>query len=435
MNIYMITLGCSKNQVDSEMILGFLKNHGSNVVATPEEADILMVNTCAFILSAREEAINTILELAKYKTGNKKLIVMGCLAQRYKDELISELPEVDYFMKIDDYKEIASVLNNLLHTNYKESDTLSFLDRVTDEPDYMTYVRISDGCLNRCAFCAIPLIRGRLKSRTIEDIYQEVEDRVDKGTYEINIISQDTTRYGFDLYKKNALVDLLTKLVEIKGNYKIRLFYLYPEIVTDELIEFIKKNPEHLMPYFDIPLQHSEDHVLKDMKRRGNRAYLVDLIAKIRREIPHAIFRTTMMVGFPGETDEDVDNMIDFMKTTKFDRLGVFTYSPEEGTVGAIMPNQVPEHVKNERYNKVMKAQFYISLEKNREKIDQNFDVLIESYDESNFMYKGRSYGFAPDDIDGCIYVAAHEELKPGQIVSVNIKDADSYSLTGEQND
>ncbi len=435
MNIYMITLGCSKNQVDSEMILGFLKNHGSNVVATPEEADILMVNTCAFILSAREEAINTILELAKYKTGNKKLIVMGCLAQRYKDELISELPEVDYFMKIDDYKEIASVLNNLLHTNYKESDTLSFLDRVTDEPDYMTYVRISDGCLNRCAFCAIPLIRGRLKSRTIEDIYQEVEDRVNKGTYEINIISQDTTRYGFDLYKKNALVDLLTKLVEIKGNYKIRLFYLYPEIVTDELIEFIKNNPEHLMPYFDIPLQHSEDHVLKYMKRRGNRAYLVDLIAKIRREIPHAIFRTTMMVGFPGETDEDVDNMIDFMKTTKFDRLGVFTYSPEEGTVGAVMPNQVPEHVKNERYNKVMKAQFYISLEKNREKIGQNFDVLIESYDESNFMYKGRSYGFAPDDIDGCIYVAAHEELKPGQIVSVNIKDADSYSLTGEQND
>ncbi len=435
MNIYMITLGCSKNQVDSEMILGFLKNHSSNVVATPEEADILMVNTCAFILSAREEAINTILELAKYKTGNKKLIVMGCLAQRYKDELISELPEVDYFMKIDDYKEIASVLNNLLHTNYKESDTLSFLDRVTDEPDYMTYVRISDGCLNRCAFCAIPLIRGRLKSRTIEDIYQEVEDRVNKGTYEINIISQDTTRYGFDLYKKNALVDLLTKLVEIKGNYKIRLFYLYPEIVTDELIDFIKNNPEHVMPYFDIPLQHSEDHVLKDMKRRGNRAYLVDLIAKIRREIPHAIFRTTMMVGFPGETDEDVDNMIDFMKTTKFDRLGVFTYSPEEGTVGAVMPNQVPEHVKNERYNKVMKAQFYISLEKNREKIGQNFDVLIESYDESNFMYKGRSYGFAPDDIDGCIYVAAHEELKPGQIVSVNIKDADSYSLTGEQND
>ncbi len=434
MNVYMITLGCSKNQVDSEMILGFLKNHGANVVALPEEADILMVNTCAFILSAREEAINTILELAKYKTGNKKLIVMGCLAQRYKDELIPELPEVDYFMKIDDYKDISRVLNNLLHTDYKESDLLSFTERVTDTPDYMTYVRISDGCLNRCAFCAIPLIRGRLKSRTIEDIKDEVSKAVQKGTYEINIISQDTTRYGYDLYKKNALVDLLKELVTIEGNYKIRLFYLYPEIVTDELIDFIKNNPNHIMPYFDIPLQHSEDKVLKAMNRRGNREYLVSLLNKIKERIPHAIFRTTMMVGFPGETEEDVDNLIKFMKEIKFDRLGVFTYSPEEGTKGALM-EQIPDSIKNDRYNRVMEAQFYISLEKNREKIGKNFDVLIESYDESQFMYTGRSYGFAPDDIDGCVYVAAHEELKPGQIVSVNIKDADSYSLTGEQND
>lgn len=433
MNVYMITLGCSKNQVDSEMILGFLKNHGANVVATPEEADILMVNTCAFILSAREEAINTILELAKYKTGNKKLIVMGCLAQRYKEELIPELPEVDYFMKIDDYKDIARVLNNLLHTSYKESDLLSFTDRVTDTPDYMTYVRISDGCLNRCAFCAIPLIRGRLKSRTIEDIKDEVVKAVNKGTYEINIISQDTTRYGYDLYKKNALVDLLKELVTIEGKFKIRLFYLYPEIVSDELIDFIKDNPDHIMPYFDIPLQHSEDKVLKAMNRRGDRAYLVSLLNKIKTKIPHAIFRTTMMVGFPGETEEDVENMIEFMKEIKFDRLGVFTYSPEEGTKGALM-EQIPDSVKNDRYNRVMEAQFYISLEKNREKIGQNFDVLIEGYDESNFMYYGRSYGFAPDDIDGSVYVAAHEELKAGDIVSINIKDADSYSLTGEQN-
>jgi len=431
----MITLGCSKNQVDSEMVLGFLKNHGNNVVATPEEADILMVNTCAFIVSAREEAINTILELAKYKTEDKLLVVMGCLSQRYKEELIESLPEVDYFMTIDDYKNISEVLNGLLHTNYKDSDTLSYIERVTDEPDYMTYVRISDGCLNRCAFCAIPLIRGRLKSRTIEDIKNEVEIAVKKGTYEINIISQDTTRYGFDLYKKNALPDLLNELVKIPGKFKLRLFYLYPEIVTDELIQVIKNNPEHIMPYFDIPLQHSEDHVLKSMRRRGNRAYLVELIEKIRKEIPDAIFRTTMLVGFPGETEEDIDNLIKFMQTTKFDRLGTFTYSPEEGTLGATMENQIPEAVKNDRYNRVMKAQFYISLEKNREKIGKNFDVLIESFDEANLMYRGRSYGFAPDDIDGCIYVAAHEELHPGDIVSVNIKDADSYSLTGEQND
>lgn len=434
MNVYMITLGCSKNQVDSEMVLGFLKNHGNKVVATPEEADVLMVNTCAFILSAREEAINTILNLAKFKTGKKKLIVMGCLAQRYKDELINEIPEVDYFMTIDDYKNISRVLNNLLHTDYKESDTLSFIERVTDTPDYMTYVRISDGCLNRCAFCAIPLIRGRLHSRTIEDIENEVRLAVEKGTYEINLISQDTTKYGYDLYKKEALVDLLKVLVKIPGKFKIRLFYLYPEIVTDELIDFIKDNPDHIMPYFDIPLQHSEDRVLKAMRRRGNREYLVSLLNKIKDRIPHAIFRTTMLVGFPGETDEDIDNLIKFMQEIKFDRLGVFTYSPEEGTLGATM-EQIPESVKNERYNKVMEAQFYISLEKNREKIGQNFDVLIEGYDEENFMYLGRSYGFAPDDIDGCVYVAAHEDLKVGQIVNVNIKDADSYSLTGEQND
>jgi ribosomal protein S12 methylthiotransferase len=434
MKIYMISLGCSKNQVDSEMMLGFLKNHGNQVVATPEEADLLMVNTCAFIQSAREEAINTILELAKFKTGNKKLVVLGCLSQRYKEELIKELPEVDYFMKIDEYKNVAEVLNGLLHTSYKETDTLSFIERVTDEPDYMTYVRISDGCLNRCAFCAIPLIRGRLKSRTIEDIKQEVELGVKRGVYEFNIISQDTTRYGFDLYKKNALVDLLSELVKIEGKFKLRLFYLYPEIVTDELISFIRDHKDKVMPYFDIPLQHSEDHVLKAMRRRGDRAYLINLIDKIRREIPEAIFRTTMLVGFPGETEEDVDNLIKFMQTTKFDRLGTFTYSPEEGTEGAKL-EQIPEAVKNDRYNRVMKAQFYISLEKNREKIGRDFDVLIESYDEENFMYRGRSYGFAPDDIDGCIYVAAHEELKPGQVVSVRIKDADSYSLTGAQND
>jgi len=434
MNIYMVTLGCSKNQVDSEMVLGFLKNHGNTIVANPENADILMVNTCAFILSAKEEAINTILEVAKYKTEGKKLIVMGCLAQRYKDELISELPEVDYFLKIDDYKDISKVLNNLLHTSYKENDLLSYTERVTDTPNYMTYVRISDGCLNRCAFCAIPLIRGRLKSRTIEDIENEVRIAVSKGTYEINIISQDTTRYGYDLYKKNALVDLLKVLVKIEGKFKIRLFYLYPEIVTDELIDFIKDNPDHIMPYFDIPLQHCEDKVLKAMRRRGNREYLVSLLKKIKERIPHAIFRTTMLVGFPGETDEDVDHLVEFMQDIKFDRLGVFTYSPEEGTIGATL-EQIPDAIKNERYNKVMKAQFYISLEKNREKIGQNFDVLIEGYDEDNLMYTGRTYGFAPDDIDGCVYVAAHQELKPGDIVNVCIKDADSYSLTGEQND
>lgn len=433
MKMYMISLGCAKNQVDSEMILSFLKQNDFKLVDNPEDAELLMVNTCAFIQSAKEEAIQTILNLADYKTKGKKLVVFGCLSQRYKDELINELPEVDMFVTIKEYEHIADKLNELFNqTKFSTEQHLSHLRRYYKTPSYMRYIRISDGCLNRCAFCAIPLIRGLLKSRTIEDITEEVKQAVFEGVYEINLISQDTTKYGFDLYKKLALVDLLDSLCKIEGNFKIRLLYLYPDIVTDELIDFIK-NHDKVMPYFDIPLQHSEDRLLKLMKRRGDRAFLIDLIKKIRREIPHAIFRTTMIVGFPTETEEDVDNLIEFMKETKFDRLGAFTYSKEEGTLGATYDGEIAPEVQNERYNRVMEAQFYISLEQNRKQINKEFDVLIEDYDEDNFMYIGRSYGFAPDDIDGTIFVAAHQELKAGDVVRVKILDADSYTLTGEQ--
>lgn len=434
MKMFMISLGCAKNQVDSEMIVGFMQQNKENVlVDNPEDADLLMVNTCAFIESAREEAINTILELASYKTKNKKLVVLGCLSQRYKDELIKELPEVDLFISIKDYDRIAELLNKLFDEQIFSSEAhLSHLRRTYKTPNYMRYVRISDGCLNRCAFCAIPLIRGLLKSRTIEDIKAEVIQAVSEGVYEINIISQDTTKYGFDLYKKLALVDLLKELVSIEGNFKIRLLYLYPDIVTDELISFIKNNPK-VMPYFDIPLQHSEDRILKLMKRRGMRDFLVDLIKKIRKEIPNAIFRTTMIVGFPTETEEDVDSLIEFMKETKFDRLGAFTYSPEEGTLGATYDGQIDEAIKQERYNRVMDAQFYISLEQNRKQIGSELEVLIEDYDADSYMYIGRSYGFAPDDIDGAIYVAAIKEHNPGDVINVKILDADSYTLTGQE--
>lgn len=434
MKMYMISLGCAKNQVDSEMIVGFMQQDKENIlVDNPEDADLLMVNTCAFIESAREEAINTILDLASYKKRDSKLVVLGCLSQRYKDELIGELPEVDLFISIKDYDRIAELLNGLFNkTIFSSTSHLSHLRRTYKIPPYMRYIRISDGCLNRCAFCAIPLIRGLLKSRTIEDIKSEVKQAVDEGVYEINLISQDTTKYGWDLYKKLALVDLLKELVSIEGNFKIRLLYLYPDIVTDELIDFIKNNPK-VMPYFDIPLQHSEDKILKLMKRRGMRDFLVELIAKIRKEIPNAIFRTTMIVGFPQETEEDVDSLIEFMKETKFDRLGAFTYSPEEGTLGATYDGQIAEDVKQERYNRVMEAQFYISLEQNRKQIGRILDVMIEDYDDESYMYTGRSYGFAPDDIDGAIYVAAKEELKPGDVCKVKILDADSYTLTGEQ--
>lgn len=433
MNIFMISLGCAKNQVDSEMILGYMKDRNSYLVDDPNDADLLMVNTCAFIESAREEAINTILDLAEYKTKDKKLVVLGCLPQRYKDELIESLPEVDLFISIKDYEKIGEILFNLFNDKVFDTNShLSHLRRVYKTPSYMRYVRISDGCLNRCAFCAIPLIRGLLKSRTIEDIKQEVVNAVSEGVYEINLISQDTTKYGFDLYKKHAIVDLLKELCSIKGNFKIRLLYLYPDIVSDELIDFISQN-DKVMPYFDIPLQHSEDRLLKLMKRRGDRQFIIDLIAKIRNKIPHAVFRTTMIVGFPTETEEDIDSLIEFMKITKFDRLGAFTYSPEEGTLGATYDGRIDEEVKNERYNKVMDAQFYISLELNRNQIGKVFDVIIEDYDPDNFMYVGRSYGFAPDDIDGAIYVASMNELNAGDVVKVEILDADSYTLTGRE--
>ncbi len=432
MKVYMQSLGCSKNQVDSEMILGLCKEHNMSIVAYPNEADVIMVNTCAFIESAREEAINTILDLATYKDGSKKLVVCGCLSQRYKGQLESELPEVDRFISIDEYPMLTSIISSLYKGDFKNDIYISPLKRVYSTPEYMRYVKISDGCQNRCAFCAIPLIRGTLRSRTIEDIKEEVTNQVNEGAKEINLISQDTSKYGYDLYKRLAIVDLLKELCAIPGNFKIRMLYLYPDIVTDELIDFVKNNTK-VMPYFDIPIQHSENQILKYMYRRGNKEYLLDLFSKIRREIPHAILRTTLIVGFPYETETDVDNMIEFIKEVKFDRLGAFTFSKEEDTKAMEYPDIISENEKALRFNKVMETQYYISTKLNSDKIGNTYEVMIEDYDAENFMYVGRSYAFAPDDIDGCIYVAAMEELKAGDIVNVKIVDADAYTLTGEQ--
>ena len=278
--MYVESLGCAKNQVDTEMIVGALRD-SIDLTNKPDDADLILVNTCAFIDSAKKEAIDTILMLADYKKPNSKLVVCGCLPKRYKPELIGLLPEVDRFITIEEYNEFSKIIKDVMKSSYIKENDLSFMNRYITTPDYMRYIRISDGCLNHCAFCAIPLIRGKLKSRTIEDIYEEVKQAVSEGVYEINLISQDTTRYGFDIYKKNSLVELLDKLCQIEGDFKIRLLYLYPDIVTDELIDFIKNNPK-VMPYFDIPIQHSEDVVLKAMYRRGNREYLVNLFKKIK---------------------------------------------------------------------------------------------------------------------------------------------------------
>lgn len=427
----MISLGCSKNKVDSEMILGAL-GKGVELIDDPNDADLILINTCAFIESARKEAIDTILEYSDYKKKDDKMVVCGCLSQRYKDELVKLLPEVDRFITIDEYKDVKKIISDVMNSRFVFDGEFDSLSRINTEPNYMRYIKISDGCLNRCAFCAIPLIRGKLKSREIDDIVAEVKKAVSEGAYEINLISQDTTKYGYDLTKRLMLVELLRELVKIEGNFKIRLLYLYPEVVTDELIDFIKDN-DKMMHYFDIPIQHSEDKILKAMYRRSNKELIVNLFHKIRSLIPDAIIRTTMIVGFPFEEEEDVDNLIEFIKNIKFDRLGAFTFSLEEGTKACEYPNVISNDTKNRRYERLMAEQAKIALELNTKRLNTIIDgCFITGYDEESFMYTARSDEYAPDDIDGCIYVASIKELELGERISVKILDCDEYSLTGE---
>ncbi len=431
MKLYMISLGCSKNKVDSEMILGTFGSE-LELVDNPSDADLIIVNTCAFIESAKKEAIDTILDVSDYKKKDSKLIVCGCLSQRYKNELKNLLPEVDRFITIDEYKDIKKILTDVMNSRYVFDGEFDPLSRVNTEPNYMRYIRISDGCLNRCAFCAIPLIRGKLKSREIDDIVKEVEKAVSEGAYEINLISQDTTKYGYDLTKRLMLVELLQELVKIPGDFKIRLLYLYPEVVTDELIEFIKNN-DKMMHYFDVPIQHSEDKILKAMYRRSNKELIVNLFKKIRNLIPDAIIRTTLIVGFPYEEEEDIDNLIEFINDIKFDRLGAFTFSLEEGTKACEYPNIISSDTKTRRYERVMASQSKIALALNQQKLNTIInDCFIIGYDEESYMYLARNYAYAPDDIDGCIYVASTRELELGERVNVKILDCDEYSLTGE---
>ncbi len=433
MKVFMQSLGCAKNQVDSEMLLGVLKEN-ITLVATPEEAELMILNTCAFIEPARKEAIDTIFELVDVKEKTKsKLIVCGCLPQRYKQEIEQLIPEVDRFVQIDEYGNLGSIVNQVVQSDYNYQKQFDPLNRIYSTPNYMRYVKIAEGCMNRCAFCAIPLIRGNLKSRPIEEIVEEVKQEVSEGAYEINLVAQDTTKYGFDLYHRHALTDLLRELILIEGDFKIRLLYLYPELVSDELIELIKNSPK-IMKYFDIPIQHSEDKLLKAMLRRSNKEMILSLLHKIKERIPNATLRTTLMVGFPYEEEEDVDAMIEFIEDIRFDHMGAFTFSLEENTPACKYPNCISEETKQKRYELLMQAQSKIALELKQAKIGTIIeDAFIIGYDEESYMYIARSEAFAPDEIDGCIYVAAKDELSLGQRISVKILDADAYTLTGEQ--
>ena len=396
MKVSLVTLGCAKNEVDSEMLLGFLRNIGFELETDLREAECIVVNTCGFIKSAKEEAIDTILDMAEYKKIGKckHLIVTGCLAKRYKSQIEKEFPEVDLVIGVDEYNNIDKIFSEYFSKEIKTK--LEFKDRIVSSVFPTAYLRISDGCNNNCHYCAIPLIRGNLKSRKIEDIVDEAKFLVDKGIRELVVIAQDTTSYGLDLYKKPMLYKLLKELSKLDELKWIRVLYMYPGKITDELIEEFKTNPK-ICKYFDIPLQHISDTMLKAMNRHTNKKEVYELVKKIRKEIPDAVLRTTFMVGYQGETTEDFNELIDAVHDLKFERMGAFTFSKEDDTVAWSMPGDILEKVKKARYKKLMEEQQKVVNEFMTSNIGRTLEVLVTDVDESEKYFVCRSYMDAPD--------------------------------------
>ncbi len=422
MKVGFVSLGCSKNLVDTEMMIGLFKKNKYEIVNNPEEAEIIVINTCGFIEPAKEEAINTILEMAKYKEENcKYLIVTGCLVERYKEDLIKALPEVDLFVKFSEYDTIWNQIDKVINSKEKQG-SLDFLNRVISTGKNYAYLRIAEGCNNFCTFCAIPYIRGRFTSRKIEDVLDEAKMLAKQGYKELIVIAQDTTKYGVDIYGKPRLAELLHEISKIEGIEWIRFLYAYPETITDELIEEVKNN-DKICKYFDIPMQHISDNMLKKMNRKSTGESIKNLITKLRGEIPNVIIRSTLMVGFPGETEEDFNEMYEFVKWAKLDKLGCFTYSKEEGTVAYKMENQVHPMTKKKRYNKIMKLQQTISEENMEKHLGKTLKVLVE---ENGI---GRSYMDVPD-IDGVIYLKGNAKIN--SFVNCKIIGKKEYDLIGE---
>ena len=429
MKLGMISLGCAKNLIDTELFLGVVKKYNIEITADIEEADILVVNTCGFIESAKKEAIDTILELTEYGTKGVKIVAMGCLVERYLKDLQESIPEVDFYFPIKDYDNIDKLFKELTSSN--ETHKMDYTNRVLSTIPHSAYIRIGDGCNNKCAYCAIPLIRGEFKSRTITDIMNEAKMLVSTGVTEITLIAQDTTRYGSDLKDGTTLVSLIQEISKIKELKIIRVLYLYPDEISDELLlEF--KNNDKLANYFDIPIQHASNKLLKSMNRRGSKELIRSIINKLRSYIPDVIIRSTLIVGFPGETEDDFNELYDFVEEIKFDRLGVFTFSPEEDTKAYDMKPQIKEEITKQRYDKIMQLQSTIIENKNKNLIGNKYKVLIDDFDFDTQRYISRSYAYAPDDVDGCIYIDASIPLILGEIYTVEIKDADVYDLIGE---
>jgi len=430
MKVGFISLGCSKNLVDTEMTIGLFKNNNFEIVNDVEKAEIIVINTCGFIESAKQEAINTILEMAEYKeTGKcKYLIVMGCLVQRYKEELSKAIPEVDLFITIDEYNVFWNKIEKLVGVasqgeSYEDNtnicNELEYMNRVISTGNKTAYLKIAEGCSNRCTYCAIPYIRGPYISRPIEDILEEAKRLSDLGIEELIVIAQDTTVYGEDLYGKPRLSHLLNELCKIQGFKWIRFLYAYPESITDELIETVKQN-DKICNYFDIPIQHISDSVLKRMNRRTTSQKIEDLIVKIKTEIPDVILRTSLIVGFPGETEEDFNKLYDFVKKGYFEKLGVFMYSKEDGTPAARLKEQIHHNTKKKRYKQIMSVAREISNKNLESYIGNKYDVLVENVTFDNKFYIGRSYMDIPET-DGTVIIKNTKDIMIGKFVNCKI--------------
>ena len=433
MKVGFVSLGCSKNLVDTEMMIGMWKKHGFEIVAEPEKADIILVNTCGFIESAKEEAINTILEMSKYKkdANCRYLIATGCLVKRYKDDLVKAIPEVDLWIANDEYDDFWNKIQKLLKENNIEDANLDYYNRVITTGKKTAYLKVAEGCSNCCTYCSIPAIRGPFISRKMEDVLKEIEELAEKGYEEIIVIAQDTTKYGIDLYGESKLAELLNKISKIDGIRWIRFLYAYPESITDKLIEEVKNNSK-ICKYFDIPIQHISNKILRKMNRKTNSEFILNLINKIRKEIPDVILRTSLIVGFPGENEEDYEELYDFVKKVKFDKLGVFKYSKEDGTPAALMTEQVHPQTKKKRYRKIMELQQEISKEKMKAKIGNKYEVLLENTTFDGKYFIGRSRMDVPE-MDGVIFVKTNEKYRIGDFIKCKITGiSGDYDLIGE---
>ena len=448
MKIGFVSLGCSKNLVDTEKTIGIFKANNYEIVNKPEEADVIVINTCGFIESAKEEAINTILEMAEYKKKKcKYLIVMGCLVERYKEELEKAIPEVDLWIKYSEYNSLWRKIQELLNdennpiqnkvncdiknkqnqnsNKYEKFDQVE--ERVVSTGNNYAYLKIADGCSNRCTYCAIPYIRGPQISRKMEDIIKEANKLANDGYKELILIAQDTTKYGTDIYGKPMLVELMKEISKIDKIKWIRFLYAYPETISDDLIKLVKEDNK-ICKYFDIPIQHISDTVLKRMNRQSDGKSIRKLISKIREEIPDVVLRTTVMVGFPGETKEDFEELYEFLKEAKFDKLGCFAYSKEDGTPAARIKEQIHPMTKKSRYNKIMSLQKEISKQNLEKRIEQQVEVLIEDKTFDGKTYIGRTYMDVPD-IDGIAYLNTNKKLQEGDFAKAKIVDVSNYDL------